>query len=57
VEFSVRAKVKRLALFHHDPYHDDAFVDGMVHHAQQILAGQKSTIECFGAKEGMEVVL
>ncbi|MGA7159657.1 MAG: MBL fold metallo-hydrolase, partial [Bacteroidota bacterium] len=24
VEFAVKAKVKRLALFHHDPYHDDA---------------------------------
>jgi phosphoribosyl 1,2-cyclic phosphodiesterase len=57
VEFSLRAKVKRLALFHHDPYHDDAFVDGMVRHAQELLAAQKSTIECFGAKEGMEVVL
>ena len=57
VEFAVKAKVKRLALFHHDPYHDDAFVDGMVKHAQQLLAGQKSSIECFGAKEGMEIVL
>lgn len=57
VEFSVKAKVKRLALFHHDPYHDDAFVDGMVRHAQKLLAEQKSSIECFGAKEGMEVDL
>ncbi len=57
VEFAVKAKVKRLALFHHDPYHDDAFIDGMVKHAQQLLAGQKSSIECFGAKEGMEIIL
>ena len=57
VEFAVKAKVKRLALFHHDPYHEDAFVDKMVEHAQQLLAAQKSSIECFGAKEGMEVVL
>jgi phosphoribosyl 1,2-cyclic phosphodiesterase len=57
VEFSVKAKVKRLALFHHDPYHDDAFVDGMVRHAQKLLADQKSAIECFGAREGMEVEL
>jgi phosphoribosyl 1,2-cyclic phosphodiesterase len=57
VEFAVKAKVKRLALFHHDPYHEDAFVDEMVEHAQQLLAAQKSSIECFGAKEGMEVVL
>jgi phosphoribosyl 1,2-cyclic phosphodiesterase len=57
VEFAVKAKVKRLALFHHDPYHEDAFVDEMVEHAQQLLAAQKSSIECFGAKEGMEIVL
>jgi phosphoribosyl 1,2-cyclic phosphodiesterase len=57
VEFAVKAKVKRLALFHHDPYHEDAFVDEMVEHAQQLLAAQRSSIECFGAKEGMEVVL
>jgi hypothetical protein len=29
----------------------------MVRHAQKLLAAQKSTIECFGAKEGMEVNL
>jgi phosphoribosyl 1,2-cyclic phosphodiesterase len=57
VEFAIKAKVKRLALFHHDPYHDDAFVEEMVRHAQKLLADQKSTIECFGAKEGMEVEL
>ena len=57
VEFAVKAKVKRLALFHHDPYHEDAFVDEMVEHAQQLLAAQRSSIECFGAKEGMEIVL
>ena len=57
VEFAVKAKVKRLALFHHDPYHADAFIDEMVQHAQQLIAAQKSPVECFGAKEGMEVVL
>ena len=57
VEFAVKAKVKRLAFFHHDPYHDDAFVDGMVKHAQELIAAQKSSVECFGAKEGMEIVL
>ncbi len=57
VEFAIKAKVKRLALFHHDPYHDDDFVDRMVAHAQKLLAEAKSPIECFGAKEGMEVTL
>ena len=57
VEFAVKAKVKKLALFHHDPYHNDEFVDDMVRHAQKLLADQKSSIGCFGAKEGMELVL
>ena len=57
VDFAVKGNVKRLALFHHDPYHDDAFVDGMVRHAQELLAMQKSSVECFGAREGLEVVL
>ncbi|HTR81212.1 MAG TPA: MBL fold metallo-hydrolase [Bacteroidota bacterium] len=55
VEFSVKGKVKRVALFHHDPYHDDTFIDGMVQYAQKLLTEQKSNIECFGAREGMEV--
>ena len=57
VDFSLRAKVKKLALFHHDPYHDDAFVDSMVAHAQKIIAEKKSPIQCFGAQEGMEIDL
>ncbi|MGA7162270.1 MAG: MBL fold metallo-hydrolase, partial [Bacteroidota bacterium] len=57
VEFAVKAKVKRLALFHHDPYHDDAFVDAMVRHAKELIAKQKSSVECFGAKEKMEIAL
>ena len=43
--------VKRLVLFHHDPDHDDVFVDGLVARAQQ-------EFPCvYGASEELEVSL
>jgi phosphoribosyl 1,2-cyclic phosphodiesterase len=57
VEFAIKANVKQLALYHHDPAHDDATIDMMVNHAQKLLQAQKSTIKCFGAAEGLEVKL
>jgi phosphoribosyl 1,2-cyclic phosphodiesterase len=57
VEFAIKANVKQLALFHHDPAHDDAAIDAMVKHAQKLLQVQKSTIQCVGAAEGMEIKL
>ena len=40
-----QARAKRLALFHHDPAHDDDFVDGLLDQAG-----------CLGALAGIEVV-
>jgi phosphoribosyl 1,2-cyclic phosphodiesterase len=57
VEFAIKANVKQLALFHHDPAHDDAAIDAMVTHARQLLESQKSSIHCFAATEGMEIKL
>jgi phosphoribosyl 1,2-cyclic phosphodiesterase len=56
-EIACKAQVKRLAIYHHDPGHDDAFVDRMVEDVRQILKSKNASIECFGAKEGLEVVL
>ena len=59
VEFAVHvaseAGVKRLALFHHDPTHDDAFVDCLVERAR--LAAGPRVEEIFAASEGLTVVL
>jgi len=55
VEFAIKGNVKQLALYHHDPTHDDLTVDAIVKHAQKLLLAQKSTIKCFGAAEGMEI--
>ncbi len=57
VDFALKGKVKRLALFHHDPLHNDDMVDGMVEHARRIISAAKRKIDCFGAREGLEVTL
>jgi phosphoribosyl 1,2-cyclic phosphodiesterase len=57
VDWALTANVKRLALFHHDPFHDDQFVESMIRHAQELLKKRNALIECFGAAEGMEISL
>ena len=60
VEYAVRvaaaAGVKRLALFHHDPSHDDATVDRLQREAQAMAEGT-SLVEVFAAYEGLTVSL
>jgi phosphoribosyl 1,2-cyclic phosphodiesterase len=57
VRFAVQANVKTFALFHHDPMHDDNFVDGMVQEAKQATAVLDGKTECIGAREGLEIVV
>jgi phosphoribosyl 1,2-cyclic phosphodiesterase len=57
VEWATRANVKRLALFHHDPMHDDATVDSMLADAKSLIANLGGATECVGAREGMEIDL
>lgn len=57
VRFAVQANVKTLALFHHDPLHDDDFVDGMIRDAKQLVELFGGKTDCIGAKEGLEIVL
>ena len=49
------AGVKRLALFHHDPAHDDAFVDKLAEQARCLAV--RSRIEVFAASEGLSLDL
>ena len=53
VTFARRAGVRRLALFHHDPVHDDAAIDELVAHARS-EAGD-ALEEVSGAREGEAV--
>jgi phosphoribosyl 1,2-cyclic phosphodiesterase len=57
VEWALKGKVKRMALFHHDPAHDDASVDAMVAHAQRMVKERGSSLICFGAQEGDEITI
>ena len=60
VDFAVRvaaeAGVRRLALFHHDPSHDDAAIDALAAHARS-LAVDTPVEEVLIASEGLTVVL
>jgi len=49
------AKAKRLALFHHDPYHDDRTIERMTTAAQK--CGDALGVEVFAATEGLSVDL
>jgi phosphoribosyl 1,2-cyclic phosphodiesterase len=49
VEVAEKAGVKRLALFHHDPDHNDSFLQSVEEACQARFA------DCFLAKEGIEV--
>ena len=49
VRLAKSANVKRLAIFHHDPYHEDDFMDEVARRASEQWDG------AFVAKEGMKV--
>ena len=57
VALALNANVKRLYLFHHDPTHDDAKLDGMVEWARQFVAALGDPLQVEAAREGAEVVL
>jgi len=57
VAVAAEAEVKRLVLFHHDPDHDDATIDGMVKHARQLIAERGCDLEVTAAREGVVVEL
>jgi phosphoribosyl 1,2-cyclic phosphodiesterase len=57
VALALKAGVKHLCLFHHDPSHDDKTIDGFVKHARRIVAKRKSKMKVDAAKEGMTIQL
>jgi ribonuclease BN (tRNA processing enzyme) len=57
VAFALKAKVKRLFMFHHDPDHDDDEVSRMVARARQMVARRGSALIVEAAREGVELVL
>ena len=57
VKLAMRAGVKRLFLFHHDPTHDDAKVARMAAHGRKLVAAGHSRLRVEAAREGLAVDL
>jgi phosphoribosyl 1,2-cyclic phosphodiesterase/CheY-like chemotaxis protein len=57
VSLALRAEVRRLFLFHHDPDHDDAKVQEMEAHARSLVRQHGGGLEVVAAREGMKVAL
>ena len=56
-DVAVLGRVKRLALYHHDPTHEDDLVDRIVRHAQKRAVAYRSDVHILGAAEGLTVQL
>lgn len=57
LELAAEAKVKRLAIIHHDPDHDDVFMDEVYEFCQKMIAERKYTFSCVLAQEGILIEL
>jgi phosphoribosyl 1,2-cyclic phosphodiesterase len=55
VRVAGNAGVKRLYLYHHDPSHNDEFIEGMVARARELASGYDMDVDA--AREGEQVVL
>jgi diguanylate cyclase (GGDEF)-like protein len=56
-DVAIAAGANRLALFHHDPSHDDDTIERLEKHAQARVAAAGSSLEVFAAIEGMSLEL
>lgn len=57
VEAALAAQVRALAIFHHDPNHDDIAVAAMEEAANRLIAARGSPLHCFAAREGQVLEL
>ncbi len=55
LEVALAADVKHLALFSHDPMHDDDAVDAKVNHCRRVAAERGSAMAITGAAEGLDL--
>jgi hypothetical protein len=55
VEFARRTGARRLALFHHDPLHDDAAVDAITEAARTLGDGSLERIDAAREGEALEI--
>jgi len=57
VALALKANVKELCLFNHDPDHDDKRIDEFVKHARRLVAKRKAKLKVEAAREGMVIQL
>ncbi|HKI69326.1 MAG TPA: MBL fold metallo-hydrolase, partial [Verrucomicrobiae bacterium] len=57
VALALRAGVKQLFLFHHDPDHDDDKIAQMVERARELVTMQNGKLRVDAAREGLQVKL
>lgn len=55
VDLAVQAGVKRVAIFHHDPMHDDRQVSALMEVCRQRAKAHGSEVDVFAAREGIEL--
>jgi phosphoribosyl 1,2-cyclic phosphodiesterase len=57
VALALDSNVRTLALFHHDPLHDDREIDAMLKKARSLAARSKKKLTVIAAREGQEILL
>jgi phosphoribosyl 1,2-cyclic phosphodiesterase/ActR/RegA family two-component response regulator len=57
LERAAQANVKRLVIIHHDPSHDDAFLDGILEFCQKTIVDRNYKFSCQLAQEGTSLEL
>jgi len=57
VALALKAEIKQLFLFHHDPDHDDDKVELMVAHARKLVSARQGSLRVEAAREGAVVEL
>ena len=57
VALALKAGVKKLVLFHHDPDHDDQTIDAFVNYARKLVKKARSKLKVEAAREGMVIQL
>lgn len=57
VKLSIKAGVRHLFMFHHDPSHDDRAISALLSHARQLAVSLGGTLRIDAAREGEQVML
>lgn len=57
LERAAEAKVRKMAIFHHDPAHDDGFLDRILEFCEKTVAERHYNYSCLLAQEGMAIEL